>query len=29
MEWMHNVDVKWTNKKAFKAVGAASAALSL
>jgi hypothetical protein len=29
MEWVHNVDVRWTDKKAFKAVGAAEAAITL
>lgn len=29
MEWMHNVEIRWTSKKAFKAAGAAEAALSL
>ncbi|SPO06697.1 uncharacterized protein DNG_09390 [Cephalotrichum gorgonifer] len=29
MEWMHDVEIRWTNKKAFKAVGAAEAAISL
>jgi hypothetical protein len=29
MEWMHGVEIRWTNKKAFKAVGAAEAATSL
>ncbi|KAI1500793.1 hypothetical protein F5X99DRAFT_227113 [Biscogniauxia marginata] len=29
MEWMHNVDIQWTNKKSFKAVGAVEAATSL
>ncbi|CCF38881.1 hypothetical protein CH063_09863 [Colletotrichum higginsianum] len=29
MEWMHNVEVRWTNKGAFKAAGAAEAAATL
>ncbi|KAK4458040.1 hypothetical protein QBC42DRAFT_277663 [Cladorrhinum samala] len=29
MEWMHNVEIRWTNKKSFQAVGAATAAASL
>ncbi|KAK3301385.1 uncharacterized protein B0H64DRAFT_37197 [Chaetomium fimeti] len=29
MEWMHNVEIRWTNKKAFNAAGAAEAAASL
>ncbi|CAM1500896.1 Fc.00g100580.m01.CDS01 [Cosmosporella sp. VM-42] len=29
MEWVHNVDVRWTNKKAFKAAGAVEAAATL
>lgn len=29
MEWMHNVEVRWTNKRAFNAAGAAEAASSL
>lgn len=29
MEWMHNVEIKWTNKKAFEATGVAEAASSL
>ncbi|KAK2612340.1 hypothetical protein QQS21_001604 [Conoideocrella luteorostrata] len=29
MEWMHNVEVRWTNKKAFKAVGIAETAATL
>ncbi|KAG5941980.1 hypothetical protein E4U53_007307 [Claviceps sorghi] len=29
MEWMHNVEVRWTNKKAFKAVGIAGTAATL
>lgn len=29
MEWMHNVEIRWTSKKAFKTVGAAESALSL
>lgn len=29
MEWMHNVEIKWSNKKAFKAAGAVEAAASV
>ena len=29
MEWMHDVEIRWTNKKAFKATGAVEAAVSL
>lgn len=29
MEWMHNVEVRWTNKGAFKAAGVAEAAAAL
>ncbi|KAI5860291.1 hypothetical protein GGS23DRAFT_243768 [Durotheca rogersii] len=29
MEWMHNVEIRWTNKTAFKAAGAAGAAATL
>ena len=29
MEWMHNVEVRWTNKKSFKAAGAIEAAATL
>ncbi|KEY65019.1 hypothetical protein S40285_01307 [Stachybotrys chlorohalonatus IBT 40285] len=29
MEWAHNVEVRWTNKKAFKVAGAVEAATSL
>ncbi|PHH77514.1 hypothetical protein CDD83_4115 [Cordyceps sp. RAO-2017] len=29
MEWMHNVEVRWTNKAAFKAAGAIEAAATL
>lgn len=29
MEWMHNVEIRWTNKGLFTAVGAAEAAASL
>ncbi|KAH7326034.1 hypothetical protein B0I35DRAFT_405346 [Stachybotrys elegans] len=29
MEWAHNMEVKWTNKKSFKAVGAVEAATTL
>lgn len=29
MEWMHNVDIKWTNKTSFKVAGAAQAAVTL
>jgi hypothetical protein len=29
MEWAHDVEIRWTNKKAFKAAGAAQAALTL
>ncbi|CAI0653197.1 unnamed protein product [Colletotrichum noveboracense] len=29
MEWMHNVEVRWTNKGAFKAAGVAEAAATL
>ncbi|KAK4164835.1 hypothetical protein QBC43DRAFT_334038 [Cladorrhinum sp. PSN259] len=29
MEWMHNVEIRWTSEKSFKAVGAATAAASL
>jgi hypothetical protein len=29
MEWMHDVEVRWTNKKAFKAAGVVEAASSL
>ncbi|KAK0614272.1 hypothetical protein B0T14DRAFT_528151 [Immersiella caudata] len=28
MEWMHNVEIRWTNKGVFAAVGAAEAAVS-
>lgn len=29
MEWMHNVEIKWTNKKKFNTVGAIEAAATL
>jgi hypothetical protein len=29
MEWMHGVEVRWTNKKAFKAIGIAETAATL
>ncbi|KAG7288541.1 hypothetical protein NEMBOFW57_004894 [Staphylotrichum longicolle] len=29
MEWMHNVEIRWTNKSVFNAAGAAEAAASL
>ncbi|EFZ01713.2 hypothetical protein X797_004322 [Metarhizium robertsii] len=29
MEWMHGVEVRWTNKKAFKAVGVVETAATL
>lgn len=29
MEWAHDVEIRWTNKKAFKAVGVAEAAMTL
>ena len=29
MEWAHGIEVRWTNKKAFKAVGVAEAATAL
>lgn len=29
MEWMHNVEIKWTNKTSFKVAGAAEAAATL
>ncbi|KAI0377289.1 hypothetical protein F5Y04DRAFT_285074 [Hypomontagnella monticulosa] len=29
MEWMHNVEVRWTNKTAFRASGAVEAAATL
>ncbi|KAI1443253.1 hypothetical protein ABKA04_003996 [Annulohypoxylon sp. FPYF3050] len=29
MEWMHNVEIRWTNKATFKASGAAEAAATL
>lgn len=29
MEWMHNVEVRWTSKKTFQAAGVAEAAASL
>ncbi|KAK6951281.1 hypothetical protein Daesc_007812 [Daldinia eschscholtzii] len=29
MEWMHNVEIKWTNKASFKASGAVEAAATL
>jgi hypothetical protein len=29
MEWMHNVEIRWTNKALFNAAGAAEAAASL
>ncbi|VBB75039.1 Putative protein of unknown function [Podospora comata] len=29
MEWMHNVEIRWTNKREFAAVGAVQAASSL
>ncbi|KAI0148800.1 hypothetical protein GGR57DRAFT_229834 [Xylariaceae sp. FL1272] len=29
MEWTHNVEINWTNKKKFKAVGAAEVAATL
>jgi hypothetical protein len=29
MEWAHGIEVRWTNKKAFKAVGVAEAAMAL
>ena len=29
MEWLHNVEIRWTSKKAFKAAGAVEAAATL
>lgn len=29
MEWLHDVEIRWTNKKAFKAAGAVGAAATL
>lgn len=29
MSWVHNVDVRWTDKKAFNAAGAVGAAATL
>ncbi|KAI1091301.1 hypothetical protein F5B19DRAFT_279612 [Rostrohypoxylon terebratum] len=29
MEWMHNVEIRWTNKATFKASGAAEAAATI
>ncbi|PHH69193.1 hypothetical protein CDD82_7943 [Ophiocordyceps australis] len=29
MEWMHNVEIRWTSKKTFKAVGTVEAAATL
>ena len=29
MEWLHGVEIRWTSKKIFNAVGAAEAATSL
>jgi hypothetical protein len=29
MEWTHNVEINWTSKKKFKAVGAIEAAATL
>ncbi|KAI6380315.1 hypothetical protein MCOR25_001742 [Pyricularia grisea] len=29
MEWMHNVEIRWTNKKAFAAAGVIEAAATL
>jgi len=29
MEWMHNVEIRWTNKKTFKAAGVAEVAATL
>ncbi|RYP79444.1 hypothetical protein DL769_002953 [Monosporascus sp. CRB-8-3] len=29
MEWLHNVEIRWTSKKAFKAAGAAEAAATV
>jgi hypothetical protein len=29
MEWMHDVEIRWTNKAVFTAVGAVEAAASL
>lgn len=29
MEWMHNVEVRWTNKGAFKAAGVVEATATL
>ncbi|KAL2017979.1 hypothetical protein VTK56DRAFT_1359 [Thermocarpiscus australiensis] len=29
MEWMHNVEIRWTSKRSFQAAGAAEAAASL
>lgn len=29
MEWMHNVEIRWTSKKTFNATGAAEAAATL
>ncbi|KAI1653333.1 hypothetical protein F4813DRAFT_393781 [Daldinia decipiens] len=29
MEWMHNVEIKWTNKTAFKVSGAVEAAATI
>ncbi|KEZ45228.1 hypothetical protein SAPIO_CDS2697 [Scedosporium apiospermum] len=29
MEWAHDVEIRWTNKRAFNAAGAAEAAMTL
>jgi hypothetical protein len=29
MEWMHNVEIRWTSKKTFQAAGAAEVAATL
>jgi hypothetical protein len=29
MEWVHNVEVRWTNKKTWQATGAVEAAATL
>ena len=29
MEWLHNVEIRWTSKKTFKAAGAVEAAATL
>lgn len=29
MEWAHDVEIRWTNKKTFKAAGVAEAAATL